>query len=294
MADSIPDEILAEILSPALRVTEEAFSVTPEDSPFLLLSESSSAFLLVSTSWLRVATPLLYNTVILRSKGQAQALAVVLSANPALGKYIRKLRLEGGYAISMLKILKASPNISDIFLCIDIQAPDNPCGLCRGLQLIEPVRVIIYGGGGSRHPYLFPEGHKLVEKLRTCVPTWKRLSVVELNYRILPMWWPWGGMSNIAQILSTAPNLTTLVVSNQQCLLRVTREISGNPSLQRIRVKLFDSLDPQARETYLDAVKKDERLSKLFDLPDIWSSDNTPPFVYPSRLANDPVTRHRY
>ncbi|KAJ7166447.1 hypothetical protein C8R43DRAFT_836059, partial [Mycena crocata] len=74
----IPNEIIHEILSPALCVSEEAFSATSPDLPFAKISESSSAFLLVSKAWLRVATPLLYNIVIIRFKAQAQALAVAL------------------------------------------------------------------------------------------------------------------------------------------------------------------------------------------------------------------------
>jgi hypothetical protein len=178
MGDNIPDEILSEILSPALRVPDEMFSVmaSEKNSPFHSKSESSSAFLLVSRSWLRVATPLLYNVVVLRSKAQAQALAGVLTANPVLGKFIRKLRLEGGYAISMFKILQEAPNISDIFLTLDIKTPDNVCGLCRGLQLIQPIRIILFGTRGSPHHIKYPEGRKLVQKLvAKFLPGWTRL-----------------------------------------------------------------------------------------------------------------------
>jgi hypothetical protein len=153
------------------------FSVMASEchSPFQSKSESSSAFLLVSKSWLRVSTPLLYNVVVLRSKAQAQALAGVLTANPMLGKFIRKLRLEGGYAISMFKILQAAPNISDIFLTLDIMTPDNVCGLCRGLQLIQPVRIILYGTRGLIR-YQCLEGRKLVQKLvDKFLPSWTRL-----------------------------------------------------------------------------------------------------------------------
>jgi hypothetical protein len=114
--------------------------------------------------------------VIIRSKAQAQALAVVLTSNPAFGKFIRKLRVEGGYGISMLKILQTSPNITDIFLCLDIDSPDNACGLRRGLHLIDPVRVIIHGGcNNPRHAHLFPEGQKLAKKIGQCILTWKKM-----------------------------------------------------------------------------------------------------------------------
>lgn len=184
MGDNLPDEILSEILSPALRVSDEAFSATSETgrSPFLSMSESSSAFLLVSKAWLRVATPLLYHVVILRSKSQAQALAAVLTSNPALGRFVRKLRVEGGYAISMLKILQTSPNITDLFLSVDIVAPDNPCGLCRGLQLINPVCVILqgsHGGRGSMNRRISTEAQKLIDKLVNCISAWTKLVLLQ-------------------------------------------------------------------------------------------------------------------
>jgi hypothetical protein len=177
MANHIPDEIISEILSPALRVSDAAFSTLSQagsgPSPFMTFSESSSAFLVVSKAWLRVATPLLYNVVVIRSKAQAQALAATLNANPALGRFIKKLRVEGGFAISMLKILQNSPNITDLFLSLEIPRPDNACGLLRGLHLINPVRVIIDTG----RPWTrsSPSAQKLITTLEKCIPIWEKL-----------------------------------------------------------------------------------------------------------------------
>jgi hypothetical protein len=139
----------------------------------MTFSESSSAFLVVAKAWLRVATPLLYNVVVIRSKAQAQALAAALKANPALGRFIKKLRVEGGFAISMLKILQTSPNITDLFLSLEIPQPDNACGLHRGLHLINPVRVIIDTG----RPWtgLSLSAQKLITTLEKCIPIWKKL-----------------------------------------------------------------------------------------------------------------------
>lgn len=144
MSDNLlPDEIISEILSPALKVSDEVFSDTSDVSPFANYSESTSAYLLVCKSWLRVATPLLYNVVILRSKAQAKALSVALSKNKQLGQFIKKLRVEGGYGPSMLLILQCSPNISDLFISFEIYASDNTSGLCKGLPLLNPTRFIL-------------------------------------------------------------------------------------------------------------------------------------------------------
>ncbi|KAF7354814.1 Abhydrolase domain-containing protein mpaH [Mycena sanguinolenta] len=137
---SLPDEIL----SPALKFSDSDFSdFTSDVSPFANYSESSSAYLLVCKPWLRVTTPLLYNLVILRSKAQAKALRVVLSGNKELGKFIKKIRVEGGYELSMHAILRCSPNICYPFLSLEIYSSDSTSGLRRGLQLINPTRLIL-------------------------------------------------------------------------------------------------------------------------------------------------------
>ncbi|KAJ7177652.1 hypothetical protein C8R46DRAFT_810000, partial [Mycena filopes] len=114
----LPDEIISEILSPALKVSDERFSDTSDVSPFSKYELSTSAYLVVCKDWLRVATPLLYNIVVLRSRSQANALEKVLASHPEFGAFIRKLRLEGGYGMAMHTILKAAPNVTDVFLTL--------------------------------------------------------------------------------------------------------------------------------------------------------------------------------
>ncbi|KAK7052014.1 hypothetical protein R3P38DRAFT_2502946, partial [Favolaschia claudopus] len=73
-----------EILSPALKVPDDLFSDTSDVSPFATYAPSDSAYLLVCKDWLRVATPLLYSVVVLRSKAQANALQLkVFRTNPS-------------------------------------------------------------------------------------------------------------------------------------------------------------------------------------------------------------------
>ncbi|KAJ7465279.1 hypothetical protein FB451DRAFT_1263166 [Mycena latifolia] len=293
MADNVPDEILSEILSPALRVSDEAFSSTSYDSTFMSFSESSSAYLLVSKAWLRVATPLLYNVVVLRSKAQAQALAAVLKSNPDLGRFIKKLRVEGGYAISMHKILQASINITDLFLSLNIVS-DNACGLCRGLHLISPSRVIIHG---PRWSGLSPAALKLIETLEKCIQTWKKLAVCDI-----PSSLGTSTMLTISNALSKAPNLVCLVISSftgtpgPWGINQYVRIIATNPSLKSIRLNPPSSM---RLSSLLDVVKDDPKMKLLFDLPDERAlpsekneEKNTPlprHFVYPARLAADTV-----
>ncbi|KAJ7716224.1 hypothetical protein DFH07DRAFT_684410, partial [Mycena maculata] len=118
-ATMLPDEIISEILSPALKVSDELFSDASNVSPFAdYTPTSTSAYLLVCKDWLRVATPLLYSVVVLRSKAQANALEAVLRDNAEFGRFVKKLRVEGGHGMAMHTILKSAPNITDIFLSL--------------------------------------------------------------------------------------------------------------------------------------------------------------------------------
>ncbi|KAJ7790352.1 hypothetical protein B0H14DRAFT_2396487 [Mycena olivaceomarginata] len=153
MAKTIPDELILEILSPGLRVPEATFSDTAplnamHDSDPVKSTVSSSAVLLVCKAWLRVATLVLYHVIVIRSKAQARALEAALHDNPDLGKFIRRLRLEGGFGASMQKILNHAGNITDIFISLEIHASDSTAGLAYGLTI--PV-IFSYSDSSGMH-----------------------------------------------------------------------------------------------------------------------------------------------
>ncbi|KAJ7651159.1 hypothetical protein FB45DRAFT_1050949 [Roridomyces roridus] len=179
----LPDEIVSEILSPALQVSEKRFSDTSAISPFSDYAPSSSAaLLLVCKAWLRVATPLLYNVVVLRSTAQANALERVLLAHPEFGGYIRKLRVEGGYGPAMHTILKTAPRMTDLFLSLTIWPRDGTEGLCKGLPLINPRRVIVVDPRLDE-PLKHEPLSELVQTLLDCIRnTWSNLRVFGCPY----------------------------------------------------------------------------------------------------------------
>ncbi|KAJ7213529.1 hypothetical protein GGX14DRAFT_696834 [Mycena pura] len=203
---SLPDEIISEILSPALKVADDAFADIWEVSPFADYSESTSAYLLVCKSWLRVATPLLYNVVVLRSKAQAKALERALAGNKRLGQFIKKLRVEGGYGQPMHTILKCASNVSDICLTLQIFSPDSTEGLCKGLHSINPTYLIL-----RDVPYKLLKNKmatKLVGAVAAAIPKWDRLCV---------LYWPYnmtGCRLEITQSVVQAKRLHTIVISS--------------------------------------------------------------------------------
>ncbi|KAF7338867.1 F-box domain-containing protein [Mycena sanguinolenta] len=108
--------------------------------------------LLVCKAWLRVATPLLYKEVVLRSKAQAGALVAALRGKHDPGRFIKKLRLEGGFGAHMNYILKCSPNVTDLFISTAIHSPDTTSGLVLGLPLLNPTRLILFEKTVNRLP----------------------------------------------------------------------------------------------------------------------------------------------
>jgi hypothetical protein len=115
----VPDEIVSEILTPLLNHSDEVFCDQSE-KPLLDPDHSASRYLLVSKSWLRVSTPLLYNVVFLRTTAQAKALQAALKSTKDLGLFIKKLRVEGGFGNAMHTILQCAPNLSDLYLTLYI------------------------------------------------------------------------------------------------------------------------------------------------------------------------------
>ncbi|KAJ6460871.1 hypothetical protein DFH09DRAFT_1383097 [Mycena vulgaris] len=205
---SFPDEIVSEILSPALRVSDDRFSDNSSASPFAIYSESSSAILLVCKAWLRVGTPLLYNDVILRSKAQVKALCQTLSKNRELGRFIKKLRIEGGYSPSMRGILQNAPNILDIFLSLEIWSTDGTSGLCEGLPLINPLRVILRDSTTRHLNNKMLEN--LIDTLAKCIPRWDHLQIFDLPNDEHGR----SDVSRIVHALGKSPSLQKITIPN--------------------------------------------------------------------------------
>ncbi|KAF7298313.1 Isocitrate dehydrogenase [Mycena kentingensis (nom. inval.)] len=206
----LPDELIAEILEPALRVSDRDFASIAPVSPFSAYAESPSAFLLVSKTWLRVATPLLYSVVIVRSKSQAAALARALSNKELnLGRFVKKLRVEGAYGMPLYTVLRNTPNIAHIFMFLDhIFASDPVDGLCNGLPLINPARLILRHQGKRNRSIA-----KVMAALEGCIPSWTNLNVLDISayvYRApgYPM-----AVEQLFKALSAARQLHTIVLN---------------------------------------------------------------------------------
>jgi hypothetical protein len=90
------------------------------------------------------------------------------------------LRVEGGFGDSMHTILKYAPNITDLFLTLDIWGTDDTQGLCSGLPLISPHRIIAVDAienSNEEKSYRSPNrpATQLLEALVELIPQWDKL-----------------------------------------------------------------------------------------------------------------------
>lgn len=130
----------------------------------------SSTVLLVCKRWLRVSTPLLYETVVIRSTGQSYALAEALQLNPSFARYIKNVRLEGAYG-GVYDILKHCQRLSTLVLFLNVYSESRITCLSRALPAINPKHVFLYDSGAIDNVKF----RKLLRTLCDTIPSWKNL-----------------------------------------------------------------------------------------------------------------------
>ncbi|KAJ7258414.1 hypothetical protein B0H12DRAFT_443805 [Mycena haematopus] len=283
MADTLPDEIISEILSPALKVPEHMFSDLSSKSPFAKYSVSSSTALLVCKAWLRVATPLLYDCVVLRSKAQCRALHAALRKNPDLGRFIKKLRVEGGFSTPMGQILKWAPNIANLFLSLQIHSSDSSSGLVAGLPSINPTRLILFE---DRDILKNKAVLQLMAALEGCVKKWTNMNTLVLPYAAVPP-------AREDFVLSLCGFTRLKIVSFHDFYDRrpILIQIAAIPTLEAIEIRAPPALKPNQKAAS-PPKSTDPRLNSLLR----WTEDLDVPrakgvYKLITRAAADPTFR---
>ncbi|KAF5375371.1 hypothetical protein D9615_007920 [Tricholomella constricta] len=223
-------------------------------------AETRSAPLLVCKSWLRVATPLFYSVVVLRCRRQTEALSRTLFGNKMLGTFIQKLRLEGGFGQSVHTIVEAAPNITDLWLTLDISCFDNVTGLCHNNH-IENDQI-----------------RTLFEALCNGIRTWKALVLIDLPFAGFRGCYPSKRALEICGVLATAPHLQTLVLKHPQGSRDFLQQITQNPSLEIVHVAFQSLGDPkwdamfieESRRFEIYELREGEKLKELlhYEYPD--------------------------
>ncbi|TDL29938.1 hypothetical protein BD410DRAFT_47053 [Rickenella mellea] len=255
MAHRLPDETLKEILTPALTISEDEFSFADaENNPFGKKYKSSGVVLLVCKRWMRVATPLLYETVIIRSKAQAQAIVDALTANPHFGAYVRKLRIEGGYGMSPFTVISKSPNITNLFITLDVYSTDNATGICKALPLVNPRRFIFTKHTRANNP----KSQKLLDEITRCIK-YRWLSLETLEFHSDRMF---SVEEHLEDALRASSSVRHLVFTH--CSEEFLEKLAAFSNLQSIRITF--SLDALFMRDVVDSSPALTRLVKFEEI----------------------------
>ncbi|KAJ7884644.1 hypothetical protein B0H14DRAFT_2296964, partial [Mycena olivaceomarginata] len=139
---SVPLEILDNILDLAGTIPEEfVFNVA---STYPVPRDSTARFcVLVCRDWYRAGKHLLYRTVFLDTKKQAEALSAAIQQDHRSGRYIKTLVLAHGLGRSMKDILLAAEHLETLSIWLNLEKGDSITGLLRGLPHINPRQLLI-------------------------------------------------------------------------------------------------------------------------------------------------------
>ncbi|TRM68539.1 hypothetical protein BD626DRAFT_117931 [Schizophyllum amplum] len=261
----LPDEIINKLLAHIMSVSDADFEHGGQDhameSPFVRYGQlSTSVLLLVCKDWLRVGTPLLYHTVILRSTAQAQALDSALMRTPELGKFIRRLRLEGGFGFYVQGVCAIARNIEALALPFDYAAKDSTSGIQNALPTMDLKYLVMIPSYRITCTSSFPSNKNtdaLNASVHEMIPRWKRLREITIcpmmmfTFR-LHSWWPiWAGL---ARALKGAPQLRVLNVAidltfKLMCPVWLEEAVENQHlevvAFRRPRTKDWDELEPR-------------------------------------------------
>ncbi|EJD39095.1 hypothetical protein AURDEDRAFT_187546 [Auricularia subglabra TFB-10046 SS5] len=235
--EKLADELLKMIITPPLLVPDELFADGGDLSPFSKATFSASEVLLVCKRFMRIATPVLYETVIIRSKAQALALQAALTRNPEFGQFVRKLRLEGAYGRELAKVIPTMPYVTDFCFTLGVFVDESLAGLTAAFNTFEPTRVILTlldarRGSNSLH-------RSLVVKLCAAIHKWTKLR--HFSYSKATRWSSeFLKESDIATALAGCRTLQTVDVSERSWgfshMPDGLNALLANPSIRQIRL----------------------------------------------------------
>ncbi|KAJ6556669.1 hypothetical protein B0H10DRAFT_1967612 [Mycena sp. CBHHK59/15] len=236
--------------------------------------------LLVCKSWLRVSTPLLYHVVILRSKAQARALQNALRSNKDLGRFIKKLRVEGGFGNPVYHILQCAPNITDIFLSLHLHSSDPASGLALGLPRINPSRIIIYDD--SRKTLKNKGVVELICSIESSSKKWTKLAAIVVPYADAPE----HDRAQLIKSLCSRPSVKSVSFPHPEySVLPFLTELAKISWLEAIEIR---SPLRKAARTMLAKISTDSKLDSLLK----WSE--SPTVVRRLQVAAPPPTDPSY
>ncbi|EMD36438.1 hypothetical protein CERSUDRAFT_115454 [Gelatoporia subvermispora B] len=224
--------------------------------------------LLVCRAWLRIATPLQYRHIALRTPRQTVLLANTLRRNPQFGLWVRSLRVEGTFA-ALGDVSCMCPNIEFFDLTVDNGVPYSPpvanadvmqaaeatiIRFCEGFGRLRKIKHLII----RKTAYLTqPRPSLIFDYLSRAIYKWRDLESVNITFRFSHT----PSSANFAASLAAAPKLRMVRAALPAVWNSTLLEISANPALQRI--ELAPDTELLGAHLFLAEARKHPRLLEL-------------------------------
>ncbi|RPD61400.1 hypothetical protein L227DRAFT_600325 [Lentinus tigrinus ALCF2SS1-6] len=241
MTETIPNELLETILFHALTIQTPVFETWRTHRTFCSNSPSGeSSILLVSKRWCSLGTPVLYESAILRTNTRTEALARTLSDHKRrLGRYLRRLRVEGGFGGALIKVLNAAPGLATLYLGFDLTNKDSTAGLMRTLKQVKLEHLLLDSVNGRLLSN--PTGINLSKTIAGALPHCKTLKRIDTSPRFV-------FLPDVLPALTQAPALEWISMSNFTVSMNidgnVLAAVGRNPSVQVIQIRALDKSTP--------------------------------------------------
>ncbi|KAI0793162.1 hypothetical protein BC629DRAFT_1593045 [Irpex lacteus] len=209
MLPDTPEELLREIFRNLLYVPIDIyFSQTDRFyTEFPAYKSNLTSLLLVCKKWLRIATPLLYETIGIGTEAQMGRLAYTLRSNPTLGVMIRNLRLDGGFGKHLYTVAKCAPHIQTLSVRVHPGDRGANVGYLHALPSMKPTTLYVHG--------LLSEGHSKKQRI-----------MVEATFLAIRAWLP------LKRLVVTGDHVGPF--SSQAILPKLLSAIEASSSLQDV------------------------------------------------------------
>ncbi|KAF9809030.1 hypothetical protein IEO21_07628 [Rhodonia placenta] len=267
---TMPEEILERILELVVTPATLGTNYRPawHPAPAAPTSSTHLAPLLVSHTWLRIATPLHYRHIVLRSAQHTVLLARTLRANPELGRWVRSVRVEGAFA-ALPDVVRCCPQLEGFDMTVDNGSDGDADSADEAEARVADAKVVRFCSAFAhmrqikhlvirKNAYLTqPRPTLIFEELGKAISRWTHLETVNIAFRFSPS----PASASFAASLAVAPRLRHVRALLPAVWNNTLLEISANPALERIQ--LTPDTELIGAHLFLSEARKHARLIEL-------------------------------
>lgn len=179
---SFPEEVLERILALCVDAQTDAFANPSWHTR--QVSRRASSILLVNKTFLRIATPLLYNTVVIRSSHQLTTiLDNVFRPNPELATFVKTVMISGGSYDGLDDFVRLCVNLEEFDMTLDNTPWEEDLREKFGQSLMgmKGIKSLVV----RKDAYLTQEKPKLLmNQLSNAIAAWTSLVSLRLSTSI--------------------------------------------------------------------------------------------------------------